>query len=68
MRALGWEVVGTSRSGREGTIAFDDAAAVTAAIGRATHILSSVPPDDAGDAVLAHYGAALRASGAWLGY
>ncbi|MGJ3647985.1 NAD(P)-dependent oxidoreductase [Sphingomonas sp. GlSt437] len=68
VRALGWEVVGTSRSGREGTIAFDDAAAVTAAIGRATHILSSVPPDDAGDAVLAHYGAALSASGAWLGY
>ncbi|MFX7845273.1 hypothetical protein ABTK14_23740, partial [Acinetobacter baumannii] len=46
VRAMGWDVVGTSRSGRDGTIAFDDAAAVAGAIGRATRILSSVPPDE----------------------
>lgn len=34
----------------------------------ATHILSSVPPDDQGDPVLRRHGAALAASGAWLGY
>lgn len=68
VRALGWEVVGTSRSGRDGTIAFDDSTAVAGAIGQATHILSSVPPDDRGDPVLGRYGEALCASGAWLGY
>jgi nucleoside-diphosphate-sugar epimerase len=36
-------------------------------IARATHILSSVPPDGA-DPVLARYGHAIAASGAWLGY
>jgi len=61
-------VVGTSRDGRPGTIAFDDRAAVTAAVAAADHILSSVPPEDDGDPVLAAYGTALAASGAWLGY
>jgi len=37
-------------------------------IGPATHILSSVPPDNEGDPVLRRHGAALAASGAWLGY
>lgn len=42
---------------------------VGAAIGRATHILSSVPPEGEGDAVLARHGAALARSGAeWIGY
>lgn len=50
LRANGWGVIGTSRSGRAGTIAFDDRAAIAAAIGCATHILSSVPPDSDGDA------------------
>ena len=62
-RRAGMAVVGTTRDGRDGTLAFDGADAALAA---ATHVLSSVPPDDAGDPVLARYGAAL--AGKWLGY
>lgn len=64
---LGWQVTGTGRSPRAGVLAFDDPMVETA-IATATHILSSVPPDDAGDPVLSRFGAALAASGAWLGY
>ena len=40
-----------------------------AAIARATHILSSVPPDEDADPVLDRYGRALAGSGAqWIGY
>ena len=48
-------------------IAFDDAGSAIAA---ATHVVSTVPPDDDGDPVLAHYGAALRAAPGlrWAGY
>ncbi|KKC26467.1 epimerase [Sphingomonas sp. SRS2] len=43
--------------------------AVLAAIGRATHILSSVPPDGDQDPVLARYGLAVAACRAeWIGY
>lgn len=66
LRARGWQVSGTSRSGRDGTIAFDDTGAVTAAIAHASHILVSIPPDAVGDPVLAHYGDHL--AGRWLGY
>lgn len=66
LRADGWRVAGTSRDGRRGTIAFDDADEVHAAIAAATHVLSSVPPEDAGDPVLARYGDALARQ--WLGY
>ncbi len=59
----GMPVVGTTRDGREGTLRFD---AADAALAAATHVLSSVPPDEAGDPVLARYGAAL--AGKWLGY
>lgn len=46
-----------------------DDAAVAAAIGRATHILSSVPPDGDEDPVLARHGRLLAASQArWIGY
>lgn len=62
-RHAGISVVGTTRDGRDGTLAFD---AADAALAAATHVLSSVPPDDAGDPVLARYGAAL--AGKWLGY
>jgi nucleoside-diphosphate-sugar epimerase len=48
---------------------FDDRDAVMAALGRATHILSSVPPGEQGDPVLAAYGDAIRtAPAAWIGY
>ncbi len=67
LRAKGWAVTGTRQSARDGVLVFDDPA-VVGAIGRATHILSSVPPNEAGDPVLLHYGDAIRASGAWIGY
>ena len=64
LRAQGWHVAGT---GRGGTMAFDDGAAVSTALAAASHVLSSVPPGrDGSDAVLAQYGAALRAP--WIGY
>lgn len=62
----GWRVVGTTRAGQGGTLAFDDEAAVRAEIAAATHILSSVPPEGDADPVLARYGGAF--GDAWLGY
>ncbi|MGP7794977.1 NAD(P)-dependent oxidoreductase [Sphingomonas sp. CLY1604] len=59
-------VIGTTRDGRDGTVRFDDGAAVRSAIAAATHILSSVPPEDGADPVLVRYGDAL--AGRWLGY
>lgn len=64
----GWEVIGTSRHGRQGTLAFGETEEVRAAIASATHILSSVPPAGEADPVLDRYGAFLNASQAWLGY
>lgn len=59
----GWQV---TRIGRA-TIA--DRATVAAGIAAATHILSSVPPDEAGDPVLAAHGEALaKAPAGWIGY
>lgn len=66
LRAAGWQVTGTSRTGRPGTIAFTDEAAVEAAIASATHILVSTPPEPTGDPVLARYGD--RIAGRWTGY
>ena len=68
VRAGGGMVVATRRAAAAGTLAFDDDSAVIAEIARATHILSSVPPDAAGDAVLTRYGVALAAAGARRGY
>ncbi|HYZ49092.1 MAG TPA: SDR family NAD(P)-dependent oxidoreductase [Sphingomonas sp.] len=56
---LDWRVV---RIGRE---QLDRAQPEIAA---ATHILSTVPPGEEGDPVLARYHDAIRRSGAWLGY
>jgi nucleoside-diphosphate-sugar epimerase len=61
--AAGMSVVGTTRDGRDGSLAFD---AADAALAAASHVLSSVPPDADGDPVLRRYGAAL--GGKWLGY
>ena len=68
--ASGGAVVGTTRDGRDGTLAFDDDAAVERAIGSASRILSSVPPGrDGADPVLDRYGEAIASSGArWIGY
>ncbi len=56
MQAQGWQVRAT---GSAGDIAFADRDAVKAALGEATHILSSVPPErEHGDPVLTAYGEA----------
>jgi nucleoside-diphosphate-sugar epimerase len=83
LRARGWTIAGTCRSeakrdvlAREGIEAhlfdrdrpLDD---VAAALVATTHLLSSVPPDAAGDPVIAHHNAAIAAIGpslAWAGY
>lgn len=68
LRRDGWTIEAT---GRDGALSFEDEEAVRAAISRASHILSSVPPDAAtgADPVLARYGDALaRAPARWIGY
>lgn len=59
----GWTIDAT---GSAGSIRFEDEAAVRASLSRASHVLSSVPPADGIDPVLARYGDALP--GGWLGY
>lgn len=63
-RLDGWTITAT---GSAGGLDFDDCAGVIAAIGAATHILSSVPPGES-DPVLSRYGAVIAESGTWLGY
>ncbi|PAX08000.1 NAD(P)-dependent oxidoreductase [Sphingomonas lenta] len=67
-RARGFTVAATTRDGRAGTLRFDDHHAVAAELARATHILSSVPPDGEHDPVLTAYGDQLARTPAWLGY
>lgn len=67
-RDHGAAIEATTRDGREGTIGFGDRAAVAAAIQRATHILSSVPPQGEDDPVLVAHAAALAGFDGWLGY
>ena len=65
----GWRVTGVRRAADSETIAFDDDRAVRAALGQATHILSSVPPEGDVDPVLVRYGADIAAAPAlWSGY
>nr|WP_208402980.1 NAD(P)-dependent oxidoreductase [Sphingomonas japonica] len=66
LRNRDWSVIGTTRDGRDGTIAFADADRVRSEIAQATHILSSVPPDGDADPVLATYGGDLRGTLAYL--
>jgi len=61
--ARGWSV---SATGTDAEFAFEDDHGVRAALGKASHVLSSVPPEGAGDPVLARYGDALQRG--WLGY
>src|SRR3546814_20409855 len=56
----GWTVTGIRRQAAGDVIGFDDAASVRAAIAGATNILSSVPPAEGADPVLALYGGDLR--------
>lgn len=68
-RARGWAVSGTRRTADAETIAFDDEEGVHAALRRATHILSSVPPEGDADPVLENYGESIAGSPAqWIGY
>ena len=74
--AAGWSVVGTSRPGETPdlpgieTLPFDrDHPLPAGALDGVTAVLSSVPPDAAGDPVLDIMGAAIRAQGpGWVGY
>ncbi|MBL8649623.1 MAG: SDR family NAD(P)-dependent oxidoreductase [Sphingopyxis sp.] len=69
LTARGWQVTGTTQDGRNGTAAFDDDAAVLAALRSATHILSSVPPVEGADPVLVRYGEVIAlAAATWVGY
>ena len=61
--ALGWRVTAT---GSAAELDFADEEQVRAALGAASHVLSSVPPGESGDPVLARYGDALGHG--WLGY
>jgi nucleoside-diphosphate-sugar epimerase len=69
LRAGGWRVTAVRRHADEAAIGFDDMAGVGTALAGATHILSSVPPGDSGDPVLARYGRIVAAAPAlWTGY
>jgi nucleoside-diphosphate-sugar epimerase len=73
LRGEGWRVIGTSREGGDGTIPLSDPGRVLPEIAAASHILSSVPPEqDAdpvdADPVLAAYRDVMTGSSAWLGY
>lgn len=71
LRTLGWRVTGVRRaSDPSGILAFDDQGAIQAELSTASHILSSVPPDQAGkDPVLVQYGRQLASAPArWCGY
>src|SRR5688500_17544650 len=61
--ALGWRVTAT---GGEGELRFEAEERVRAALGAASHVLSSVPPHEAGDPVLSRYDDALGHD--WLSY
>ena len=64
-----WTVAATRRAASDDAIAFADAPSIVAELARATHILSSVPPEGDADPVLIRYGAALAAAPArWIGY
>ena len=63
LRAVGWHVEGT---GRSGTLSFDDTAAVAHALATSTHVLSSVPPSDGVDPVLTYYNDLIGRC--WTGY
>jgi nucleoside-diphosphate-sugar epimerase len=68
LRGQGWQVDAT---GKAGNIAFDDRAAVMAALRDAAYVLSSVPPDrqSGQDPVLTQYGSDIAAADPdWLGY
>ncbi len=75
----GWRVVGSVRDAEKGQrlraeavapVLWENRAAVEEAIGAATHLLISAPPDAAGCPVVARHGEALRRAErlVWVGY
>ena len=72
LSAKGWTVSGTSRHGGDHTIAFDGSSPVPAsAFEGITHLLSSVPPGEAGDPVLNRHADDLKRLAPqlrWAGY
>ncbi|WP_199556030.1 Rossmann-fold NAD(P)-binding domain-containing protein [Sandaracinobacteroides hominis] len=68
-RKAGHDVLGVRRMAAPDLLAFDDPA-VEQAIARATHIVSSVPPqgETGEDMALSRYANAIRRSSAWVGY
>lgn len=83
LRAEGWSIAGTTRTAEKAerlradgieVHAFDRGRPLDApatALAGATHVLSSVPPDDAGDPVLDHHAGDIAAAAggiAWAGY
>lgn len=68
MRAKGWAVRGTSRSGENGLLQWPGSD-ISATLNWATHILISAAPDENGDPFLAGLEAdILKANPEWLGY
>ena len=68
VRAAGFSVTGTTRdAATDGRVAFD---AAEQAIEGASHLLTTVAPDAAGDPVLARYASAIAAAPklCWIGY
>lgn len=77
LTAEGWRVIGTTRTpARMASLAVEGAEPVLwpgtdlgPLIAQATHILTSIAPDDTGDPLLAAEGAAISAASArWVGY
>ena len=68
LAARGWDVAGVTRDGRDGTLTFADQATVSAAIGAADFVLSSIPPEGDIDPALSMYGETLAARRGRLGY
>ena len=63
----GWRIAAVTRDGRDGSIAFADADRIAFEIGHATHIVSTVAPEEA-DPILAGFGSLLADARGWLGY
>ncbi len=72
LRRQGWIVTGSSRSGGDGTIAFDGTKPIASShLDGVTHLLISAPPGEAGDPVLTCHAEDLRKLGSqlrWAGY
>ncbi|MCB9929811.1 MAG: SDR family oxidoreductase [Alphaproteobacteria bacterium] len=71
MEADGWRVTGTGRGPGPNRLAFDGTAPLPAgALAGVTHVVASIPPDDAGDPALRLHADALAGleSLAWVGY